>query len=63
VLITLTDKDWAEINACLAEYPDAKHQLCFWHVLRAATLALLFCVEHLRIMLPSWQMPSLIGLT
>jgi hypothetical protein len=34
-LITLTDKDWAEINAFLAEYPEAKHQLCFWHALRA----------------------------
>ncbi|KAJ7788196.1 hypothetical protein B0H14DRAFT_3892573 [Mycena olivaceomarginata] len=28
-------KDWAEINAFLAEYPEAKHQLCFWHALRA----------------------------
>jgi hypothetical protein len=34
-LITLTDKDWAEINAFLAKYPEAKHQLCFWHALRA----------------------------
>jgi hypothetical protein len=34
-IITLTDKDWSEINAFLAEYPDAKHQLCFWHALRA----------------------------
>ncbi|KAJ7598463.1 hypothetical protein C8J56DRAFT_770700 [Mycena floridula] len=30
-LATLTDKDWAEINAFLARYPKAKHQLCFWH--------------------------------
>jgi hypothetical protein len=28
-LLTLTDKDWAEINAFLAEYPDAKLMLCF----------------------------------
>lgn len=34
-IITLTDKDWAEINAFMAEYPEAKHQLCFWHALRA----------------------------
>ncbi|RDX40007.1 hypothetical protein OH76DRAFT_1366849 [Lentinus brumalis] len=32
---TLTDKDWSEINACRASYPDAKHQLCYWHCLRA----------------------------
>lgn len=24
-----------EINACLAVFPLAKHQLCFWHCLRA----------------------------
>lgn len=34
-IVTLTDKDWGEINAFLAEYPEAKHQLCFWHCLRA----------------------------
>lgn len=34
-LTTLTDKDWSEINAFLAAYPEAKHQLCFWHCLRA----------------------------
>ncbi|KAJ2970013.1 hypothetical protein NUW54_g12830 [Trametes sanguinea] len=32
---TLTDKDWSEINAMSATWPDAKHQLCFWHGLRA----------------------------
>lgn len=32
---TLTDKDWSEINAMNAVYPCAKHQLCFWHALRA----------------------------
>jgi hypothetical protein len=34
-IITLTDKDWSEIKAFMAVYPEAKHQLCFWHVLRA----------------------------
>lgn len=34
-IITLTDKDMAEINAFLAKFPEAKHQLCFWHALRA----------------------------
>lgn len=32
---TLSDKDWAEINAMRAVWPNAKHQLCFWHALRA----------------------------
>jgi MULE transposase domain len=32
---TLTDKDWSEIKAFLAKFPEAKHQLCFWHCLRA----------------------------
>ena len=32
---TLTDKDWSEINAMQAVWPDSKHQLCFWHGLRA----------------------------
>ena len=31
----LTDKDWSEINAMAAVWPHAKHQLCFWHALRA----------------------------
>lgn len=34
-LITLTDKDLSEINAFLKVFPDAKHQLCFWHCLKA----------------------------
>jgi len=34
-IITLTDKDLSEINAFLAEFPDSKHQLCFWHCLHA----------------------------
>ncbi len=32
---TLSDKDWSEINAMGVVWPDAKHQLCFWHGLRA----------------------------
>ncbi|XP_006462497.1 hypothetical protein AGABI2DRAFT_119353 [Agaricus bisporus var. bisporus H97] len=32
---THTDKDLSEINACRKIFPDAKHQLCFWHCLRA----------------------------
>lgn len=32
---TLSDKDWSEINAFRAVWPKAKHQLCFWHTLRA----------------------------
>jgi hypothetical protein len=32
---TLSDKDWSEINAMRETWPDAKHQLCFWHALRA----------------------------
>lgn len=32
---TLSDKDWSEINAMRAVWPQAKHQLCFWHALRA----------------------------
>ncbi|GJE92122.1 hypothetical protein PsYK624_082750 [Phanerochaete sordida] len=31
----LTDKDWSEINAMGSVWPCAKHQLCFWHALRA----------------------------
>ena len=34
-IFTLTDKDMSEINACRGQFPDAKHQLCFWHCLRA----------------------------
>jgi hypothetical protein len=35
IIITLSDKDWSEINAFQAEFPEAKHQLCFWHALRS----------------------------
>ncbi|KAJ7204151.1 hypothetical protein GGX14DRAFT_369028, partial [Mycena pura] len=36
-IATLSDKDWSEINACLAKFKhlDSRHQLCFWHGLRA----------------------------
>jgi hypothetical protein len=34
-IITLSDKDFSEINAFLQVFPWAKHQLCFWHCLRA----------------------------
>ena len=32
---TLSDKDQSEINALGRVWPAAKHQLCFWHMLRA----------------------------
>jgi hypothetical protein len=31
----LTDKDQSEINAVRTIWPNSKHQLCFWHALRA----------------------------
>ncbi|KAF5343057.1 hypothetical protein D9758_011133 [Tetrapyrgos nigripes] len=34
-IFTLTDKDLSKINAFLKAFPQAKHQLCFWHALRA----------------------------
>ncbi|KAJ7272749.1 hypothetical protein B0H12DRAFT_1007797, partial [Mycena haematopus] len=34
-LTTLSDKYWPEINACRARASDAKHQLCYWHAIRA----------------------------
>ena len=37
----LTDKEWGEINAFIKKFPDAKHQLCFWHCLRAIKTHLL----------------------
>ncbi|KAJ3473466.1 hypothetical protein NLI96_g12987 [Meripilus lineatus] len=33
--VTLSDKDWSEINAMQDVWPKAKHQLCFWHTLQA----------------------------
>ncbi|CAA7270392.1 unnamed protein product [Cyclocybe aegerita] len=40
-LFTITDKNIAEIKAFLRKFPDAKHQLCFWHCLRAIKTRLL----------------------
>jgi hypothetical protein len=31
----LSDKDQSEINALKHVWPQAKHQLCLWHLLRA----------------------------
>jgi hypothetical protein len=36
----LTDKDWAQINACHSTWPKAKIQLCRWHINRAITTRL-----------------------
>ncbi|KAF5330152.1 hypothetical protein D9611_010589 [Ephemerocybe angulata] len=33
-IIKISDKDWSEINALKVVFPEAKHQLCFWHALR-----------------------------
>ncbi len=46
VLETLSDKDITEINAFLAELP-AKHQLCFWHCLRAIKVRMATIAHHL----------------
>ncbi len=43
---TLSDKDWSEINAMRAVWPNAKHQLCFWHALRAIKQRLAKNKEH-----------------
>lgn len=32
---TLSDKDFSEINAMSRVFPNAKHQLCFWHAIKA----------------------------
>lgn len=40
LIVTLTDKDWQEINAFLAQFPEVKHQLCFWHCLRTVKTCL-----------------------
>ncbi|GBB87485.1 hypothetical protein RclHR1_13980003 [Rhizophagus clarus] len=36
----LTDKDWAQIKACHSTWPNAKIQLCRWHINRAITMRL-----------------------
>lgn len=45
LLETLSDKDITEINAFLAELP-VKHQLCFWHCLRAIKVRLAILARH-----------------
>ncbi|KAF9024172.1 hypothetical protein BDZ89DRAFT_1188004 [Hymenopellis radicata] len=45
LLETLSDKDITEINAFLAELP-VKHQLCFWHCLRAIKVRLATIARH-----------------
>ena len=57
-LITLTDTDWAKINAFLAEYTDAKHQLCCCEQSR---LGLQFFGGCRLIMQSSLRTPSSIG--
>ena len=32
---TLSDKDVSEIRALVTVFPEAKHQLCYWHAIRA----------------------------
>ena len=43
--VTHSDKDHSEINAFACVFPEAKHQLCYWHVLRAIKkrLSILHC--------------------
>ncbi|KAF5347071.1 hypothetical protein D9758_011667 [Tetrapyrgos nigripes] len=44
-IITLSDKDTSEINALQQEFPEAKHQLCYWHAEHAVKthLSILHC--------------------
>ncbi|KAF5361263.1 hypothetical protein D9758_010272 [Tetrapyrgos nigripes] len=42
----LTDKNLPEINACSKAFPTAKHQLCFWHCLRAVKQQLSILRHH-----------------
>ncbi len=35
IRVTHSDKDFSELNALAKVFPNAKGQLCFWHVLRA----------------------------
>lgn len=32
---THSDKDWSEIGAMMKTWPDAHHQLCYWHALNS----------------------------
>ncbi|KAK7018772.1 hypothetical protein VNI00_018234 [Paramarasmius palmivorus] len=34
VTFLLHDKDMTELNACRVVFPDAKHQLCYWHAIK-----------------------------
>lgn len=34
-IVTLSDMDWSETNASRAVFPEAKHQLCLWHCIKA----------------------------
>jgi hypothetical protein len=45
---THSDKDPSEINAFLKAFPSAKHQLCFWHCLRAVKQRLSILRRHPR---------------
>ncbi|OCH85783.1 hypothetical protein OBBRIDRAFT_857739, partial [Obba rivulosa] len=38
---TLSDKDYLEIHAMREQFPEAKHQLCYWHAARAVKTRLL----------------------
>jgi len=42
----LSDKNFSEINVYSNVFPSAKHQLCFWHCLRAVKKRL--TVSHLQ---------------
>ncbi|THU75959.1 hypothetical protein K435DRAFT_706018 [Dendrothele bispora CBS 962.96] len=43
---TLSDKDLSELNAFRKVFPMAKHQLCFWHALRAVKTRLSILCRH-----------------
>ncbi|GES96638.1 ATP-dependent DNA helicase Pif1 [Rhizophagus clarus] len=38
----LTDKNWMQIKVCHSIWPNAKIQLCYWHINRAITMRLQF---------------------
>jgi hypothetical protein len=44
---TLSDKDYSEINAMRMVWPQAKHQLCLWHAIRALKRRLAKVLEGL----------------
>ena len=53
-----SDKDCSEINAFSTVFPDAKHQLCYWHVLRAIKQHLVVlqhqCYQYIHVTLSSY---------